>query len=72
MLHHILSSVYSMDAGLQTQAATRESGHLHIIDERNLPALNRAGEPEDIIASVLCQGGKLVEEDGYEPGDAYR
>lgn len=36
-----------------------------------MPALNRAGEPEDIIGSVLCSDGKLVE-GSYQPGDAYR
>lgn len=44
---------------------------LWMVDERNSPALHRAGEPEDIIASVLCQDGKLV--DGhYEEGYTYR
>lgn len=40
-------------------------------DERNMPAINRAGEPEDIVASLLCRDGKLLEGE-YEAGDAYR
>ena len=40
-------------------------------DERNMPAINRAGEPEDIVASLLCRDGKLLEGQ-YEAGDAYR
>lgn len=41
------------------------------LDGRNYPALNRAGEPEDIIASILCKDGVLVEGE-YQPGQAYR
>lgn len=54
------------------QETESESFYLSVvIDERNPPALHRAGEPEDIIASVLCKDGKLV--DGhYEEGYTYR
>ncbi|KZP29234.1 hypothetical protein FIBSPDRAFT_851600 [Athelia psychrophila] len=36
-----------------------QEGWLHINDERNLPPLNRVGDPDDIIASVLVVDSKI-------------
>ena len=36
MLHHLLSSICWSDEGLQTQAANREEGYLHIIGAHDL------------------------------------
>lgn len=30
-----------------------------LLDERNIPPLGRIGDPDDIIASVRVQGGKV-------------
>ncbi|KAJ7253066.1 hypothetical protein B0H12DRAFT_1117304 [Mycena haematopus] len=32
---------------------------MHIHDERNVPALGRIGDPDDIIASVLVEDGEV-------------
>ncbi|KAI5891214.1 uncharacterized protein SCHCODRAFT_02668600 [Schizophyllum commune H4-8] len=40
-------------------------------DERNIPALGRIGDPDDIIASVLVENGKILPET-YQPMPAYR
>lgn len=32
---------------------------VHPTDDRNLPPLNRIGDPDDILASVRVQGGKV-------------
>ncbi|KAL1745946.1 hypothetical protein HDZ31DRAFT_35159 [Schizophyllum fasciatum] len=39
--------------------------------ERNIPALGRIGDPDDIIASVLVEDGKILP-DTYQPMPAYR
>ncbi|KAI4526513.1 hypothetical protein K523DRAFT_232833 [Schizophyllum commune Tattone D] len=39
--------------------------------ERNIPALGRIGDPDDIIASVLVEDGKILPET-YQPMPAYR
>ncbi|KAL1717600.1 hypothetical protein EV715DRAFT_202881 [Schizophyllum commune] len=48
-----------------------QAGWMHIHDERNIPALGRIGDPDDIIASVLVEGGKILPET-YQPMPAYR
>ena len=40
-------------------------------DQRNVPALDRIGDPDDIIASVLVRDG-VVLPDTYAPMPAYR
>lgn len=42
-----------------------------LVDERNIPPVNRAGDPDDIIASVLVKNGTVVP-DTYEPSQTYR
>ncbi|KAF5346474.1 hypothetical protein D9756_010029 [Leucocoprinus leucothites] len=46
-------------------------GWMHIHDERNLPALNRIGEPDDIIGTVLVENSEIRPET-YQPMPAYR
>ncbi|KAJ6588383.1 hypothetical protein B0H19DRAFT_904941, partial [Mycena capillaripes] len=46
-------------------------GWMHIHDERNVPALGRIGDPDDIIASVLVEGGEIRPET-YQAMPSYR
>ncbi|KAJ7057020.1 hypothetical protein C8F01DRAFT_1153096 [Mycena amicta] len=52
-------------------AAQLGSGWMHIYDDRNIPALGRIGDPDDIIASVLVEDGKM-QPDTYQAMPAYR
>ncbi|EIW53324.1 uncharacterized protein TRAVEDRAFT_82544, partial [Trametes versicolor FP-101664 SS1] len=49
---------------------TRE-GWMHIHGTRNLPALGRIGDPDDIIASVRVEDGEILA-DTYQPMPSYR
>ncbi|KAI0826213.1 hypothetical protein BC629DRAFT_1578645 [Irpex lacteus] len=55
-----------INGAIQTQ-----QGWMHIHDERNIPALGRIGDPDDIIASVRVEEGKILAET-YQPMPAYR
>lgn len=46
-------------------------GWMHIRDERNIPALNRVGDPDDIIGTVLVENSEILA-DTYQPMPAYR
>ncbi|KAJ3746560.1 hypothetical protein DFH05DRAFT_1393982 [Lentinula detonsa] len=46
-------------------------GWMHIHDDRNIPALGRIGDPDDILASVLVEDGKILA-NTYQPMPAYR
>ncbi|KAH9048893.1 hypothetical protein EDB84DRAFT_1434011 [Lactarius hengduanensis] len=46
-------------------------GWMHIHDDRNLPPLNRIGDPDDIIGSVQVEGGKIFAET-YQAMPSYR
>ncbi|KAI0827361.1 hypothetical protein BC628DRAFT_1318519 [Trametes gibbosa] len=46
-------------------------GWMHIHDGRNVPALGRIGDPDDIIASVRVEHGKIMA-DTYQPMPSYR
>ncbi|KIK34894.1 hypothetical protein CY34DRAFT_812582 [Suillus luteus UH-Slu-Lm8-n1] len=48
-----------------------QQGWMHIHDSRNLPALGRIGDPDDIIASVLVRDSKILP-DTYQPMPSYR
>ncbi|KAG1737494.1 uncharacterized protein EDB91DRAFT_1140164 [Suillus paluster] len=48
-----------------------QQGWMHIHDSRNIPALGRIGDPDDIIASVLVQDSKILSET-YQPMPSYR
>ncbi|KAJ6613578.1 hypothetical protein B0H10DRAFT_2047783 [Mycena sp. CBHHK59/15] len=52
-------------------AAQVGNGWMHVHDDRNIPALGRIGDPDDIIASVLVQDGKILPET-YQAMPAYR
>ncbi|KAJ7704348.1 hypothetical protein B0H17DRAFT_1039333 [Mycena rosella] len=52
-------------------AAQLGEGWMHIHDDRNIPALGRIGDPDDIIASVLVQAGKIQPET-YQAMPSYR
>ncbi|KZV75644.1 hypothetical protein PENSPDRAFT_646940 [Peniophora sp. CONT] len=46
-------------------------GWMHINDQRNVPALGRIGDPDDILGSVRVEDGKIMAET-YEAMPAYR
>ncbi|BGP39599.1 hypothetical protein JCM10449v2_003550 [Rhodotorula kratochvilovae] len=73
LVHDILREHVEGDLWLQTQAkALHDDTHLHIADERAPADTNRVPSPQDILASVLVQDGKLVGA-SYEPNRvAYR
>ncbi|KAF8128712.1 hypothetical protein EV363DRAFT_1170074 [Boletus edulis] len=48
-----------------------QQGWMHIHDYRNVPALGRIGDPDDIIASVLIQDSKILP-DTYQAMPSYR
>ncbi|KAH7904705.1 hypothetical protein BJ138DRAFT_1166100 [Hygrophoropsis aurantiaca] len=48
-----------------------QQGWMHIHDCRNVPALGRIGDPDDILASVLVEEGKLLPET-YQAMPSYR
>ncbi|KAJ7747893.1 hypothetical protein DFH07DRAFT_830486 [Mycena maculata] len=52
-------------------AAQLGNGWMHIHDERNIPALGRIGDPDDIIASVLVEDGQIRPET-YQAMPSYR
>lgn len=45
---------------MQAVAATQDSGHLHIADEKNPPDYGRIPYPEDIIGTVRIEHGQVV------------
>ncbi|TFK31460.1 hypothetical protein BDQ12DRAFT_694114 [Crucibulum laeve] len=48
-----------------------QDGWMHIHDQRNIPALGRIGDPDDIIASVLVKDSEIQPET-YQPMPSYR
>ncbi|KAJ7507215.1 hypothetical protein B0H11DRAFT_1705976 [Mycena galericulata] len=52
-------------------AAQLENGWMHVHDDRNIPALGRIGDPDDIIASVLVEDG-LIKPETYQAMPSYR
>lgn len=55
----------------RTRPFERRSTLIDPIDERHLPPAGRIGEPEDLIASVFVQDGKILAET-YAPTPTYR
>ncbi|EGO01073.1 hypothetical protein SERLA73DRAFT_27242, partial [Serpula lacrymans var. lacrymans S7.3] len=59
-----------------------QNGWMHIHDERNVPALGRVGDPDDILASVLVEDSKasfleaahspLIQPETYQSMPSYR
>ncbi|KAF9568945.1 hypothetical protein CPC08DRAFT_678513 [Agrocybe pediades] len=54
-----------------TGAMQLQHGWMHIHDQRNVPALGRIGDPDDIIASVLVEDSKIKAET-YQAMPSYR
>lgn len=73
LLHEALSSglAEAVDDIQVSGALQIGEGWMHIHDERNLPALNRIGDPDDILASVRVEGGKILAET-YQAMPSYR
>lgn len=63
--------VDGVDDVIQAEALQRGSGWLHIHDERNVPALGRIGDPDDILGSVRVEDGKILPET-YQRMPSYR
>ncbi|KAL6309459.1 hypothetical protein BKA93DRAFT_814867 [Sparassis latifolia] len=55
-----------INSALQTQ-----QGWMHIHDNRNIPALGRIGDPDDILGSVRVEDGEILPET-YQPMPSYR
>ncbi|KAF7760566.1 hypothetical protein Agabi119p4_11242 [Agaricus bisporus var. burnettii] len=55
----------------KTSAVQKMDGWMHIHDERNIPALNRIGDPDDIIGTVLVKNCEIQAET-YQPMPSYR
>ncbi|KAK0205105.1 hypothetical protein DFS33DRAFT_733203 [Desarmillaria ectypa] len=60
-----------IDEVQQNGATQLQNGWMHIHDERNIPPLGRIGDPDDILASVLVENGKILA-NTYQPMPAYR
>ncbi|GAA5830812.1 hypothetical protein JCM11251_001083 [Rhodosporidiobolus azoricus] len=74
LVHTTLREAVEGDLWLQTQAKSMEGTdtYIHIPDHRCPADANRQPSPQDILASLLVQSGKLVPE-SYEPNKvAYR
>ncbi|EPT03188.1 hypothetical protein FOMPIDRAFT_1116841 [Fomitopsis schrenkii] len=56
------------NGAIQTQAGWM---HIHGAYQRNVPALGRIGDVDDILASVRVEGGEILA-DTYEPMPSYR
>jgi hypothetical protein len=73
LIHEVIKSGLKADVDdIQRNGALQmHQGWMHIHDDRNVPALGRIGDPDDIIASVLVEDGK-INADTYQPMPAYR
>lgn len=61
LLHASIRAALEADLDdIQRNGATQlQNGWMHIHDERNLPPMGRIGDPDDIIACVLVEDGKV-------------
>ncbi|KAI9463952.1 hypothetical protein BJY52DRAFT_876856 [Lactarius psammicola] len=73
LLHEAISSglTEGVDDIQASGALQLGEGWMHIHDDRNIPALNRIGDPDDILASVRVEGGKILAET-YQAMPSYR
>ncbi|KAH8102220.1 hypothetical protein BXZ70DRAFT_60781 [Cristinia sonorae] len=73
LLHEALQSALkdNVDEVQRNGAIQTQQGWMHINDERNVPALGRIGDPDDILASVRVEEGKILAET-YQPMPSYR
>ncbi|KAJ4486894.1 hypothetical protein C8R41DRAFT_768434 [Lentinula lateritia] len=59
------------NGALQIQQGWMHIHGVYFTNDRNIPALGRIGDPDDIIASVLVEDGK-IQADTYQAMPAYR
>ncbi|KAH9077617.1 hypothetical protein EDB83DRAFT_2344878 [Lactarius deliciosus] len=73
LLHEAIASglAEAVDDIQASGALQLGEGWMHIHDDRNLPPLNRIGDPDDIIGSVQVEGGKILAET-YQAMPSYR
>ncbi|CAE6505113.1 unnamed protein product [Rhizoctonia solani] len=73
LLHNTVKAalVEGVDQELGNDAVQRKEGWLHVHDYRNFPEMGRVGNPDDILGSVLVQGGKIKGET-YQRMPTYR
>ncbi|EMD36987.1 hypothetical protein CERSUDRAFT_95256 [Gelatoporia subvermispora B] len=73
LLHEAVQSALrdEIDDIQRNGAIQTQQGWMHIHDSRNIPALGRIGDPDDIIASVRVEEGKILAET-YQPMPSYR
>ncbi|KAI1786927.1 hypothetical protein LXA43DRAFT_975521 [Ganoderma leucocontextum] len=72
-LHEAVQSALcdGVDEVQKNGAIQTQEGWMHIHDNRNIPALGRIGDPDDIIASVRVENGEILAET-YQPMPSYR
>jgi len=74
LLHECIAAALTepgSDPVIESEAMQRGEGWLNINDTRNVPPLNRVGDPDDIIGAVMVQDGKILAS-SYEPMPTYR
>ncbi|KAI9060087.1 hypothetical protein FKP32DRAFT_1578824 [Trametes sanguinea] len=73
VLHEAIQSALrdGVDEVQKNGAIQTREGWMHIHDNRNIPALGRIGDPDDIIASVRVENGEILAET-YQPMPSYR
>ncbi|KAG9040842.1 hypothetical protein FS837_013034, partial [Tulasnella sp. UAMH 9824] len=74
LLHEAIADALTQpgfDQAIEADALQRGEGWLHITDARNVPALNRIGDPDDIIGTVMVQDGRVIAST-YQPMPSYR
>ncbi|KAF8155932.1 hypothetical protein B0H34DRAFT_514537 [Crassisporium funariophilum] len=73
LLHETVRSVLrdGLDEVWENGAKQLQEGWMHIHDQRNIPALGRIGDPDDIIGTVCVENSKIVP-DTYQPMPSYR
>lgn len=74
LLHESIANTLATpgsDPLIENEAAQRGEGWLHINDQRNIAALNRVGDPDDIIGTVMVRDGKILAST-YQPMPSYR
>ncbi|KAI0795747.1 hypothetical protein C8Q75DRAFT_712104 [Abortiporus biennis] len=73
VLHKAVQSALrdGIDEIQKNGAIQTQQGWMHIHDERNVPALGRIGDPDDILASVRVEEGKILA-DTYQAMPSYR
>ncbi|KAI0057271.1 hypothetical protein BV25DRAFT_1909551 [Artomyces pyxidatus] len=73
LLHEAISSALADGADdIQINGAIQTgNGWMHIHDTRNVPALGRIGDPDDILGTVLVEDGK-IQASTYSPMPSYR